>query len=57
MTCFAQKATDLHGRLKVSGNQLTNEQGIPVQLKGFNTYNLTYWPQCSRTSKGRISLS
>ena len=46
ITCSAQKFTDLNGHLKVSGNQLTNERGIPVQLKGFNTYNLTYCPEC-----------
>ena len=46
ITCSAQKFTDLNGRLKVSGNQLTDERGVPVQLKGFNTYNLTYCPEC-----------
>ena len=46
ITCSAQKLTDLNGRLKVSGNQLTDERGVPVQLKGFNTYNLTYCPEC-----------
>ena len=46
LSCFGQKFTDLNGRLKVSGRQLINEQGKPIQLRGFNTYNLTYCPEC-----------
>lgn len=46
LTLSAQKFTDLHGRLKVEGNQLINEHGIPIQLRGYNTYNMTYCPEC-----------
>ncbi len=34
-----------YGRLKVSGSQLTDKNGNPVQLKGVSTHGLSWYPQ------------
>jgi hypothetical protein len=39
-----------NGKLKVSGNQLVNECGNPVQLRGVSSHGLQYYPNCHPTA-------
>ncbi|GAB3991615.1 hypothetical protein GCM10028807_22050 [Spirosoma daeguense] len=45
---FAQTVTPLaaNGRLKVVGNQLTNESGKAIQLRGMSSHGLQWFDQC-----------
>jgi aryl-phospho-beta-D-glucosidase BglC (GH1 family) len=43
---FSQTFVSKNGQLKLKGKQLCNQYGKPVQLKGFNTYNISYCPEC-----------
>lgn len=45
-SAYSQKYVSENGKLLVLGNQLCNEKKLPVQLKGFCTYNLTFCPAC-----------
>jgi endoglucanase len=38
-----------NGKLKLSGVQLVNEAGQPVQLRGLSTHGLHFLPDCYRT--------
>lgn len=44
--CIAQEFVTQNGKLKVVKTQLCNQQGKPIQLKGFSTHNTTYHPEC-----------
>lgn len=50
MPAFAQYPSGspvaINGKLKVSGTQLTNECGNPVQLRGMSTHGVQWFPNC-----------
>ncbi len=46
VSVFSQTFVERNGRLQLKGRQLCNEYGIPVQLRGFNTYNISFCPEC-----------
>lgn len=46
LTSFSQNFVKQNGELKVVGNQLSNERGEAIQLKGFCTHNTTFHPEC-----------
>lgn len=46
LSSFGQKFTEINGKLQLKGNQLCNEKGNPIQLKGFSTYNISFCPEC-----------
>ena len=43
---FTQSFTQKNGRLQLKGKQLCNQQGKPIQLKGFSTFGISYRPEC-----------
>jgi aryl-phospho-beta-D-glucosidase BglC (GH1 family) len=45
-TTFSQSFTKKNGRLQLQGKQLCNQQGKPIQLKGFSTFGISYRPEC-----------
>jgi aryl-phospho-beta-D-glucosidase BglC (GH1 family) len=46
MTGYSQTFVTQNGQLKLRGKQLCNQAGKPIQLKGFNTYNISACPEC-----------
>lgn len=40
----------INGKLKVTGSQLTNECGNPVQLRGMSTHGVQWFPGCYTTT-------
>lgn len=46
ITCNSQSFVAHNGQLQLKGKQLCNKAGRPVQLKGFNTYNISRCPEC-----------
>lgn len=43
---FAQTPVEINGELKLVGNQLSNEEGHPVQLRGMSSHGLHWYGQC-----------
>lgn len=39
------ETTNANGSLKVTGNQLTTQNGTPIQLKGVSTHGINWFPQ------------
>jgi aryl-phospho-beta-D-glucosidase BglC (GH1 family) len=46
ITGYSQKFTTSNGHLQLKGKQLCNQNGKPIQLKGFSTYNISFCPEC-----------
>jgi len=42
----AQSFVEDNGWLQVKGKQLCNQQGKPVQLRGFSMFGIMYYPEC-----------
>ena len=42
----ANSPVALNGKLRVEKNQLVNACGNPIQLKGFGSHGLMWFPQC-----------
>ncbi|MBC7387961.1 MAG: cellulase family glycosylhydrolase, partial [Opitutaceae bacterium] len=53
---FAQTPLSLNGRLKLVGNQLSNQCGSPVQLRGMSTHSALTYKNCL-TEAGISSLA
>ncbi len=50
LVSFAQSPLSQNGRLKLVGNQLSNECGSPVQLKGMSTHGVMFHQNCYKES-------
>jgi len=43
---YSQNFIQKNGRLQLTGKQLCNKNGKPIQLKGFSTFGISYRPEC-----------
>jgi hypothetical protein len=44
--CSAQTPVAVNGQLKVTGTQLVNQNGYPIQLRGMSSHGIQWYNQC-----------